>query len=64
MVLNRRGTVVYEENGLIDQDSYIGWDGTNQDGDLVPPGVYVYYAEVIDELGDVNPLSGDLTFFH
>ena len=63
-ILNRRGTLIYEENGLVDQESYIGWDGLNQDGDIVPAGVYVYYAEVIDELGNINPVSGDLTFFH
>ena len=63
-ILNRRGTVIYEENGLVDQESYIGWDGLNRDGDIVPAGVYVYYAEVIDELGNINPVSGDLTFFH
>jgi len=63
-ILNRRGTVIYEENGLVDQDSYLGWDGLNQAGDIVPAGVYVYYAEVIDEVGNVNALSGDLTFFH
>ena len=63
-ILNRRGTVIYEENGLVDQESYVGWDGLNQDQDLVPAGVYVYYAEVIDELGNIVPVSGDLTFFH
>ncbi len=63
-VLNRRGDVMYEEVGLTNKADYLGWNGLDKNGEIVPIGVYVYYAEIRDELGNLNDLAGDITFFH
>jgi len=64
IVVNRRGDVIYEESGLSNKQDYLGWGGLNKSGEIVPIGVYVYFAEVRDELGNLNELAGDITFFH
>jgi hypothetical protein len=64
VVLNRRGDVMYEEVGLSSKEDYLGWNGLDKTGEIAPIGVYVYYAEVRDELGQLNEIAGDITFFH
>ena len=43
-ILNRWGAVVWEANGYNNGD--IRWEGTDQDGDILPQGTYYYIVEV------------------
>ena len=59
-VFDRWGGLLYEGYNLPLNDQNIGWDGT-RNGEILPPGVYVFMA-VIRFVDNVSlPYSGDIT---
>jgi hypothetical protein len=61
-VYDRWGNQMYKGEGLPINDPTVGWDG-KFNGELVNPGVYTWYAEVLFIDGAVLPFSGDITVF-
>jgi len=59
IVYNRWGEKVYESNEL-----YKGWDGYLNSSNLAMEDVYVYKAWVTYYSGEIEILTGDVTFFH
>ncbi|MDX2135436.1 MAG: gliding motility-associated C-terminal domain-containing protein [Saprospiraceae bacterium] len=67
-VVNIRSLQIYDRWGgkmavfqnILPNRPELGWDGTFQ-GDMMMPGVYVYWAEVAYADGTVEVFSGDLT---
>jgi len=46
-VYNRWGDQVYDSEDATESSIYINWNGKNQDGVLLTPGVYYYVADVV-----------------
>ena len=61
-VFDRWGELLYKRDNIIfgNSEDYIGWDGKFKEN-LAPPGVYVYYIEVIKETGEILKFVGDVT---
>ncbi len=59
-VYNRWGGLVYEVNNLPINDSGFGWDGMYK-GKILPPGVFIYIAEIQYVDGQVQSYKGDVT---
>ncbi|MDX1406608.1 MAG: gliding motility-associated C-terminal domain-containing protein [Saprospiraceae bacterium] len=58
-VFNRWGEMVFEKIQATTTEAD-GWDGT-MNGSPLPPGVYVYTAQLVTRSGQVLSLSGDVT---
>lgn len=58
-VFDRWGNVLYFSNNDIFNDLSGGWDGTSR-GRVVPPGVYIWQAEVEFIDGAEKVLSGEI----
>ena len=58
-VYSRWGQLVYEDYDFPPNDPAYGWDGMN-DGKMLNPGVFVYYAEVELIDGTVEIIKGDV----
>jgi len=63
-VFDRAGTRVYTENNISTRSDYEGWDGKNQDNELLSPGVYVYLVKIKTQAGEKLIQSGDITLLH
>ncbi len=59
-IYNRWGEVVYEAYDFPTNNPAYGWDGIFR-GELMNPGVFVYYAEIEYIDGRVELLKGDVT---
>jgi flagellar hook assembly protein FlgD len=51
-VLNRWGRQVYTFNSADGNTIYVNWDGRDDNGNLLDPGVYYYVADVIFDVRD------------
>ena len=59
-IFGRWGETVYEKNNFDNNDRSAAWDGTYR-GQILPPGTYVYLAEVVCDLGEVYVFKGTIT---
>jgi hypothetical protein len=59
-IFDRWGDQLFESLNFQPNDPIIGWDGTHR-GDMVLPGVYVYFAVVRFIDGEVELYKGDVT---
>ncbi|MEM9919790.1 MAG: gliding motility-associated C-terminal domain-containing protein [Bacteroidota bacterium] len=59
-VFNRWGAPVYQIQNMDFQDESQGWNGTYK-GQVLDPGVYVYFAEIQFKDGEVIQFKGDVT---
>lgn len=59
-VFDRWGEQVFERFGFLPNDPGLGWDGSYR-GELLNPGVFVWYAELLLQDGRIMPLKGDVT---
>ena len=59
-VFDRWGALVYEGFDLPINDSQSGWDGT-ENGSLLNPGVYTFYASVVFVDQKTKIVAGDIT---
>ena len=60
LVFDRWGEVVYQSKNIWINDESVGWDG-RFNGDLAPPGVYAWMAEITFLDNETEIFSGDLT---
>ena len=60
-IYDRWGEVMYRRENLLSSDSSLSWDG-RFNGQLVPPGVYVYYIKLGEPFGEVE--VGDITIVY
>lgn len=61
VIFNRWGEKVFVATpDHLPNDPSNGWDGSFN-GDIAPSGVYSYFVEVVDVLGDTRKLSGSVT---
>ncbi|MEO1434617.1 MAG: gliding motility-associated C-terminal domain-containing protein [Bacteroidota bacterium] len=60
VIYNRWGEQMYAQNSLRANDPTAGWDGTFK-GQMMDPGVFVYYLEIIYVDGVIEPFKGDVT---
>ncbi|NUO01930.1 MAG: gliding motility-associated C-terminal domain-containing protein [Saprospiraceae bacterium] len=58
-IFDRWGNLVFGQRQFQPNDPAFGWDG-NFEGRPMNAAVYVYYAEVVLENGEVIPLKGDI----
>jgi gliding motility-associated-like protein len=54
-IFNRWGTQLYQYQSGGENSIYINWDGRDEQGQLLPPGMYYYSADVVF---DLLPSSG------
>lgn len=59
-VFNRWGNMVYGRDDMLIEDVDQHWDG-KMDGRDVPEGVYVYFIEYLNEVGEAVTETGSLT---
>ena len=59
-IYDRWGNLVFENRGFFTNERAAGWDGY-WNGELVPPAVFVFIAEVEYEPGRKVFLKGDVT---
>ncbi|MBK7094314.1 MAG: gliding motility-associated C-terminal domain-containing protein [Saprospiraceae bacterium] len=61
-IFDRWGELLYKKDNFVygNNEEYVGWDGRFHEK-LSPPGVYVYYIEILKENGDITRLAGDIT---
>lgn len=59
-VFDRWGDAVFERRAFAPNDHLLGWDGRYR-GQIMQPGVFVWYAEVEYADGVVERLEGDVT---
>ncbi|RAJ83065.1 gliding motility-associated-like protein [Chitinophaga dinghuensis] len=59
-IFNRWGQLIFERYSFPTDDITKGWDGTFK-GQMLPPDVYVYFAEVVCDKGGLGLLKGNLT---
>jgi len=59
-IFERWGTQIWEGRSLFPGNEPQGWDGSYQ-GEIVPPGVYVYTAEILLTDGSTKRLQGSVT---
>lgn len=59
-VFNRWGQLVFERANCQSDDPACGWDGRFA-GQLLPPDVFVYYAEIVCDSGEPMTLKGNVT---
>ena len=59
-VYSRWGELMYEARGISANDMMAGWDGTYR-GELMPPGVYAWVAQVAFLDGETVVYKGDVT---
>lgn len=61
-IFDRWGEMLYKKDNFVygNNEDYVGWDGRFHEK-LSPPGVYVYYIEVLKENGEISRFAGDLT---
>ncbi len=59
-IFTRWGELVFEKENFPPNDPFYGWDGFNR-GEMMNPGVFVYWTEIELFDGTVIILKGDLT---
>ncbi|WP_143305020.1 PKD domain-containing protein [Chitinophaga vietnamensis] len=59
-IFNRWGQMVFERANFNTDDPTFGWDGRFK-GNPLNPDVFVYYAEVVCDKGEVSILKGNIT---
>ena len=59
-VFDRWGGLLFENQLFLSSDFSAGWDGTAR-GELVPPGLYVWFAEVEFKEGTTKILEGEVS---
>ena len=59
-IIDRWGSIVFEDFQFMPNDSEHGWDGTFS-GKQLNPGVYAYRVEMESEDGEVITMNGDIT---
>ncbi|MEL6925639.1 MAG: gliding motility-associated C-terminal domain-containing protein, partial [Bacteroidota bacterium] len=59
-IFDRWGNLVYEVNRIQPNEELYGWDGRHR-GELLNPGVFVYYFEIEFIDGSVESFKGDVT---
>lgn len=59
-IYNRWGRSILEQNNLDPNDPLTGWDG-RINGQLTPPAVYLYFAEIQFKDGETEQFRGDVT---
>jgi gliding motility-associated-like protein len=59
-IFSRYGSLVFEDEDFLPNDPNRGWDGTFRGGEM-PPGVYVYVAEIEFVDGRTELFKGDVT---
>jgi len=59
-IFERWGTQLWEGRSLVPGNESQGWDGRYQ-GEIMPPGVYVYSAQVLLTDGSTKQLQGTIT---
>ena len=62
-IFNRWGELVYEANEFLPDDQNVGWDGSFK-GEMLQPGVFVYYIEMIYIDGKVVNYKGDVSIIN
>jgi gliding motility-associated-like protein len=62
-VFNRWGEKVFENHNFQANDRSLGWDGTHN-GEILNPGVFVYYFKLQFYDGTEYSQSGDITLVH
>ena len=58
-IYNRWGDRVFYRSNLSADDELLEWDG-RFNGDLLNPGIFIYYIEVADESGETDFRSGEV----
>lgn len=59
-VYSRWGRSVLEQNDLSPNDPAMGWDGRIE-GQIAPPAVFIYFAEIEFKDGETEKFQGDVT---
>jgi len=59
-IFNRWGEIVFSRNGFQPDDPLNGWNGRFR-GELLNPGVFVYYAKIRFADGHIEQYQGDVT---
>lgn len=59
-IYDRWGELVHAASGALPGDREGAWDGS-LDGQLLNPGVFIYYMEVIDNSGKTHVVTGEVT---
>jgi gliding motility-associated-like protein len=59
-VYDRWGNLVFSKDDVIPNEKNDGWDGRYND-EMMQPGVYVFYAEIVHDDGVPEELIGDIT---
>ncbi|MGK7388943.1 MAG: gliding motility-associated C-terminal domain-containing protein [Candidatus Cyclobacteriaceae bacterium M2_1C_046] len=54
-IYNRWGQIIYRTT-----DPNLGWPGTDQNGNLLPQGTYIYQAQLVSEAGEESQISGSV----
>jgi len=60
IIFDRWGIAVFEKNNYTTDDKNTSWDGKFK-GEPLPPGTYVYMAELICDAGEVFTFKGTIT---
>lgn len=61
-IFDRWGAIIFEAYNFPSNDRNYAWDGTHKEESL-PPGVFMYFAEVLFRNGEKVLLTGDITLF-
>lgn len=59
-IFNRWGQVMFERGNYNIEDMSMGWDG-KINGQVVNPEVFIYYAELVCDTGEIFVLKGNVT---
>ena len=60
LIFGRWGEKIFEKNNFDNNDQSSSWDGTYK-GQMMPPGTYVFMAELVCDLGEVYTYKGTIT---
>jgi len=60
IIVDRWGAIVYARDNFLPNDTNLGWDGSHK-GELLNPGVFVYYINVEWLDGTIENFKGDVT---
>ncbi len=61
-IFDRWGNIVYQVSESRTNNLHVGWDGTSK-GQEMPPGVYLWRADIMSKSGEVHSFHGEVLLY-